>query len=77
MERGLMLVKLILAQYSIPFSVLSRAMIAALIVGKVVLVLEKVRLEGRFPRASGWVLVAIKTAFYGSGAPWWPPSSNG
>ena len=64
----LMLVKLILAQYSIPFSVLSRAMIAALIVGKVVLVLEKVRLEGRFPRAPGWVLVAIKTAFYGSGA---------
>jgi len=64
----LMLVKLILAQYSIPVAVLSRAMIASLIVGKVVLVLEKVRLEDRLPNAPVGVLVAIKTLFYGSGA---------
>ena len=64
----LMLVKLILAQYSIPVAVLSRAMLASLIVGKVVLVLEKVRLEERLPNAPGWVLIAIKTLFYGSGA---------
>ena len=64
----LMLVKLILVQYSIPVAVVSRAMLASLIVGKVVLVLEKVRLEERLPSAPGWVLVAIKTLFYGSGA---------
>jgi hypothetical protein len=64
----LMLVKLILAQYSIPVAVLSRAMLASLIVGKVVLVLEKVRLEERLPNAPGWVLVLLKTLFYGSGA---------
>ena len=64
----LMLVKLILAQYSIPVAVLSRAMLASLIVGKVVLVLEKVRLEERLHDAPGAVLVAIKTLFYGSGA---------
>lgn len=63
-----MLVKLVLAQYSIPVTVLSRAMIASLIVGKVVLVLEKVRLEDRLPNAPRGVLVAIKTLFYGSGA---------
>jgi len=64
----LFLVKLILVQYSIPVAVLSRAMIASLIVGKVVLVLEKVRLEDRLPNAPVGVLVAIKTLFYGSGA---------
>ena len=64
----LMLVKLILAQYSIPVAVLSRATLASLIVGKVVLVLEKVGLEERLPDAPGAVLVAIKTLFYGSGA---------
>jgi hypothetical protein len=64
----LMLVKLILAQYSIPVAVLSRAMLASLIVGKVVLVLEKVPLEERLPDAPRGVLVAIKTLFYGSGA---------
>jgi hypothetical protein len=64
----LMLVKLILAQYSIPVAVLSRAMLASLIVGKVVLVLEKVPLEERLPHAPRGVLVAIKTLFYGSGA---------
>ena len=47
----LMLVKLILAQYPIPVAVLSRAMLASLIVGKVVLVLEKVRVEERLPSA--------------------------
>ena len=47
----LMLVKLILVQYSIPVAVVSRAMHASLIVGKVVLVLEKVRLEERLPSA--------------------------
>jgi hypothetical protein len=64
----LMLVKLLLAQYSISVAVLSRAVLASLIVGKVVLVLEKVRLEERLPNAPGAVLVAIKTLFYGSGA---------
>jgi hypothetical protein len=64
----LFLVKLILVQYSIPVAVLSRAMIASLIVGKVVLLLEKVRLEERLPNAPVGVLVAIKTLFYGSGA---------
>jgi len=43
--------KLILAQYSIPVAVLSRAMLTSLIVGKVVLVLEKVRVEERLPSA--------------------------
>jgi hypothetical protein len=60
----LLIVKLMLVQYAIPMTIFSRAMVAALIVGKVVLVLEKVRLEDRFPNSPRIVLVAIKTGFY-------------
>jgi hypothetical protein len=60
-----LIVKLMLAQYAIPIKVFSQSMVAALIIGKVVLVLERVRLEDRFPNSPRSVLVAIKTIFYG------------
>jgi len=64
----LLIVKLVLRNYSVQIGVLSRAMLFSLIVGKVVLVLENVRLDERFPNLPRSGLIAIKTAFYGSGA---------
>jgi len=64
----LLIVKLILRDYSVQVGVLSRAMLFSLIVGKVVLVLENVHLDERFPNLPRSGLIAIKTAFYGTGA---------
>ena len=60
-----LIVKLMLEEYDIPVKIFSQSMVAALIIGKVVLVLEQVRLEDRFPNSPKGVLVTIKTAFYG------------
>jgi hypothetical protein len=64
----LLIVKLILQDYSVQVGVLSRAMLLSLIAGKVVLLLENVRLDERFPNLPRSGLIAIKTAFYGTGA---------
>lgn len=60
-----LIVKLVLAEYEIPVKIFSQSIVAALIIGKVILVLEKVRLEDRFPNSPKGVLVLIKTLFYG------------
>src|SRR5271156_1709939 len=61
----LLIVKLVLRDYSVQVGVLSRAMLFSLIVGKVVLVLENVRLDERFLNLPRAALIAMKTAFYG------------
>ena len=63
-----LIIKLILAEYDIPVKILSQSAVAALIIGKVVLVLERVRLEDRFPNSPRFVPVAIKTMFFGFSA---------
>lgn len=64
----LLIVKLVLRDYSVQVGVLSRAIILSLIAGKVVLLLENVHLDEYFPDSPRSVLIGIKTAFYGSGA---------
>ena len=64
----LLIVKLVLRDYSVQVGVLSRAMLFSLIAGKVVLLLENVRLDERFPNLPRSGLIAIKTGFYGTGA---------
>jgi hypothetical protein len=64
----LLIVKLVLQDYSVPVGVLSRAMLLSLIAGKVVLLLENVHLDERFPNLPRSGLIAIKTGFYGCGA---------
>lgn len=64
----LLIVKLVLQDYSVQVGVLSRVMLLSLIAGKVVLILENVRLDERFPNLPRSGLIAIKTVFCGSGA---------
>jgi len=64
----LLIVKLILQDYSVQVGVLSRAMLLSVIAGKVVLLLENVRLDERFPNWPRSTLIAIKTGFYSTGA---------
>src|SRR5277367_242149 len=64
----LLIVKLVLRDYSVQVGVLSRAMLFSLIVGKVVLLLENVRLDERFPNLPRSGLIALKTGFYSIGA---------
>jgi len=59
----LLIVKLILQDFSVQVGVLSRAMLLSLIAGKVVLVLENVRLDERFPNLPRSGLIATKTVF--------------
>jgi hypothetical protein len=64
----MLIVKLVLEDFSVQVGILSRAMLFSLIVGKVVLVLENVRLDELFPNLPRSGVIAIKTAFYGIGA---------
>jgi len=64
----LLIVKLVLQDYSVQVGVLSRAMLFSLIAGKVVLLLENVRLDQRFPNWPRSTLIALKTGFYSIGA---------
>jgi hypothetical protein len=64
----LLIVKLVLQDYSVQVGVLSRAMLFSLIAGKVVLLLENVRLDQRFPNWPRATLIALKTGFYSGGA---------
>jgi hypothetical protein len=58
---------LVLAEYRIAFFDVSAALIGALIVAKVVLILENVPLGRAIERQSGMVHVAIRTILYGAG----------
>jgi hypothetical protein len=64
----LLIVKLVLRDYSVQVGVLSRAMLLSLIAGKVVLLLENVHLDERFPSWPRSTLIALKTGFYSTGA---------
>jgi hypothetical protein len=61
----LLIVKLVLAQYAIAISALSRAILGALIAGKVVLVLDKTPLARSFRSYPRIATVLAKTIFYG------------
>jgi hypothetical protein len=58
---------LILAEYEIRFRGLSAALIGALVLAKVVLLLEHVSLDGWVARAPAWIGVAVRTALYAFG----------
>ena len=58
---------LILAEYNIEFRNVSIALVGALIVAKVVLVLERVPLEARFRDRAALTHVAVRTGLYGIG----------
>jgi len=60
----LLIVKRMLVRYAIPMTIFSRAIVAALIVGKVVLLLERVRLEDRFPNSPEWCWSRSRQAFH-------------
>ncbi|MGD0119189.1 MAG: hypothetical protein ABSD30_14065 [Candidatus Binatus sp.] len=64
----LLIIKLVLQDYSVQVGVLSRAMLFSLVAGKVVLLLENVRLDERFPNWPRSSLIALKTGFYTIGA---------
>jgi len=59
--------QLVLAEYQIQFSGLSKAVIGALVLSKVVLVLEHVPLGAWVRRRPAWVDVVLRTALYALG----------
>ena len=63
----ILLKTLILAEYKIRFSGLSAAFVGALILAKVVLLLEHVSLGAGIARRPAWVEVAVRTALYALG----------
>jgi len=67
---GLLLIlkKILLAEYNIKFHHLSLALVGALVVGKVVLILEHVPLGGWMKRQPAWLDVIVRTALYAAGA---------
>jgi hypothetical protein len=62
----LLIVKLSLAQYSIPVSALSRALLGAVLAAKVVLILEHTRLGRLFRYAPRIVDILSKSVLYGA-----------
>lgn len=63
----ILLKKLILAEYDIAFSGMSKALIGVLLLSKVVLVLERVSLGSWVRSQPAIVGVAVRTALYGGG----------
>ena len=63
----LLIKQLILAEYEIEFSGISKALVGALILSKVVLVLERVSLGGWVGRQPAWIDVLLRTLLYASG----------
>jgi len=59
--------QLVLAEYQIQFSGLSKAVIGALVLSKVVLVLQHVPLGAWVRRRPAWVDVVLRTALYALG----------
>lgn len=60
----LLLKQLVLAEYDIRFAGLSKALIGALVLSKVVLILEHVPLGTWTRRQAAWVEVLLRTALY-------------
>jgi len=63
----LLLKQLVLAEYQIQFSGMSKAVVGALVLSKVVLVLEHVPLGAWVRRRPAWVDVVLRTALYALG----------
>ena len=63
----LLIKQLILAEYRIEFSGISKALIGALILSKVVIVMERVSLEALIARQPAWVGVLLRTLLYALG----------
>lgn len=63
----LLLKKLVLAEYEIQFSGMSKAVVGALVLSKVVLLLEHVPLGAWVQRRPAWVDVLLRTALYALG----------
>jgi hypothetical protein len=63
----MVLKKLILAEYQIEFNGLSLALVGALVLAKVVLVMEHVPLAGWTRTRPAWIQVILRTAFYALG----------
>lgn len=59
--------QLVLEEYQIEFSGMSKALIGALILAKVVLVLEHVSLGARIRAAPAWVDILLRTLLYSFG----------
>lgn len=62
----ILLIKLALAQFSIETTVLSNAIVGALIAAKVALVLDETSLARSLEKYRRFVAVAVKTLFYGT-----------
>lgn len=63
----LLIKQLVLAEYDIRITGLTRALVGALILSKVVLILEHVRLGGWLRGRPAWVDVVVRTALYALG----------
>ena len=63
----LLIKQLVLAEYQIQFHGMTRALVGALILAKVVIVLEHVPLGAWVRRQPAWVDVMFRTALYASG----------
>jgi hypothetical protein len=59
--------KLILAEYQVEFHGLSKSVVGALVLSKVVLILERVPLGSHVRRKPAWVAVALRTLLYSLG----------
>lgn len=64
----ILLKKLILAEYEIAYRGLSMMLVGALVLSKVVLILEHVPLGAWVSRQAAWVDVVLRTALYAFGA---------
>ena len=63
----LLIKQLILAEYRIEFSGISKALVGALILSKVVIVMERVSLGAWIARQPAWVDVLLRTLLYALG----------
>jgi len=58
------LFKLVLANFQIKFYFLTKALVSALIIGKVIVVLRKTPLHNPFPLARGYVCILYRSFFF-------------
>src|SRR5271156_1696868 len=63
----LLIIKLAVAEFSIPITALSKAVVGALLAAKAVLILDETRLGRSLERCRKIVAVAVKTILYGFG----------
>lgn len=63
----LMIIKLAVAQFSIPISAFSKAVVGALIAAKAVLIIDETRIGRSLEHSRRIVAVAVKTVLYGFG----------